>query len=111
MAIETRQEGGKLPSLPSALPSPLLDSVSCFSLVGCLSACPSVSDTLTLSQVKVCGKVPTGLPPLEAPKNFNANFGLLFTKAIPIVIIGFLETLSIENHFAIRRKYQVMRLD
>jgi hypothetical protein len=61
--------------------------------------------------VKVCGKVPVGLPPMVVPKDFNANFPLLFTQAIPIVIIGFLETLSIENHFAIRRKYQVRRLD
>jgi hypothetical protein len=61
--------------------------------------------------VKVCGKVPVGLPPLEIPKDYNVNFPLLFQKAIPVVIIGFLETLSIENHFSIRRKYQVRRLD
>ena len=61
--------------------------------------------------MKVCGKVPVGLPPLEVPKDFAVNLPTLFTKAIPIVIIGFLETLSIENHFAIRRKYQVRRLD
>jgi SulP family sulfate permease len=61
--------------------------------------------------VKVCGQIPKGFPPLVLPQNFNEKFPTLFSNAIPIVIVGFLVTLSIENHFAIRRKYQVMRLD
>ena len=68
-----------------------------------------VSANLNLAShgVAVVGLVPAGLPQISVPYNLGANIPSLISPVIVIVIVGYLESISIETKYANQFKYQI----
>lgn len=57
--------------------------------------------------VKVVGTVPTGLPPLTAPSFSPDLWGQLFLSALLISTIGFVESISVAQTLAAKRRQRI----
>ncbi|WP_116134275.1 SulP family inorganic anion transporter [Tropicimonas sp. IMCC34043] len=57
--------------------------------------------------VAVVGDIPSGLPPLTAPSFDLAVWGKLFGSAVLISIIGFVESVSVAQTFAAKRRQRI----
>ncbi|KAA8609945.1 sulfate:proton symporter [Salipiger aestuarii] len=57
--------------------------------------------------VKLVGEVPTGLPPLSAPSFDLTMWGALLLPAVLISIIGFVESVSVAQTLAARRRQRI----
>ncbi len=62
---------------------------------------------LTHQGVRVVGSVPTGLPPLSFPKFDLALWGQLLPAAALISLVGFVESMSVAQTLAARRRQRI----
>jgi SulP family sulfate permease len=59
------------------------------------------------SEVKIVGEVPSGLPPLTMPSFSPDLWGQLFMSAVLISIIGFVESVSVAQTLAAKRRQRI----
>ena len=57
--------------------------------------------------VMLVGYIPSGLPPVALPSNFNNNIPRLIIVTVTITIVGYLESIAVETKFANQFKYQI----
>ena len=57
--------------------------------------------------VPIVGKVPKGLPAFSLPAISVESFRLLFTPALTILFVGFMESISVAKTIAAREKYKI----
>ncbi|WP_421905623.1 SulP family inorganic anion transporter [Mameliella sp.] len=62
---------------------------------------------LSNAGVKIVGEIPTGLPPLTAPSFSPALWNELFMSALLISIIGFVESVSVAQTLAAKRRQRI----
>lgn len=62
---------------------------------------------LSHAGVKIVGEIPTGLPPLTAPSFSPALWNELFMSALLISIIGFVESVSVAQTLAAKRRQRI----
>ncbi|CUH69803.1 putative sulfate transporterc/MT1781 [Thalassovita autumnalis] len=58
--------------------------------------------------VKIVGEVPMGLPPLSAPSFSAEIWGSLFVSALLISVIGFVESVSVAQTLAAKRRQRIV---
>ena len=58
--------------------------------------------------VKIVGEVPTGLPPLTMPSWDLDMWGTLFVSALLISVIGFVESVSVAQTLAAKRRQRIV---
>lgn len=66
-----------------------------------------IMDLGKAANVKVVGKIPTGLPQLSWPTIPWDQFGTLFEAALVIVFVGYMESIAIAQALASRRRQKI----
>ena len=102
---------GLKPLLISAgLPPRLADSLAKAGPVGAVAVTTLLSWGFDLSGkgVAIVGEVPKGLPPLTLPSFDMALWGQLFASAVLISIIGFVESVSVAQTLAAKKRQRIV---
>ena len=102
---------GLKPLLISAgLPPRLADSLAKAGPVGAVAVTTILSWQFDLASkgVAIVGEVPKGLPPLTLPSFDTALWGQLFASAVLISIIGFVESVSVAQTLAAKKRQRIV---
>lgn len=91
----------------SAKTSGLLSKLAPVVVVVLATVVVAVLDLDKTAGVRVVGNVPEGLPPLQIVFPNTRTFGLLWLPALLIALIGFVESVSIAQSFAIKSQQRI----
>jgi SulP family sulfate permease len=92
----------------SAKISGLLSKLAPVVVVGVATIVVAVLELDKTGGVRIVGSVPQGLPPLQLVLPNMSTFGLLWLPALLIALIGFVESVSIAQSFAMKNHQRIL---